>query len=62
MKNVKTIALALVIALGTTVASAQNKKINIEKSKINWVGKKVTGQHSGTISFESGTLVFEKKL
>jgi polyisoprenoid-binding protein YceI len=61
MKNVKTIALALVIALGTTVASAQNKKINIEKSKINWVGKKVTGQHSGTISFESGTLVFEKK-
>lgn len=60
MKNLKTIALALVIALGTISVSAQNKKINTEKSKINWVGKKVTGQHSGTISFQSGTLVFEK--
>lgn len=60
MKNLKTIALTLVVALATTIATAQNKKINTEKSIINWVGKKVTGQHSGTISFQSGTLVFEK--
>lgn len=61
MKNLKSVALALVIALGTTVASAQTKKLNVEKSKINWVGKKVTGEHSGTISFKSGYLVFDKK-
>lgn len=60
MKNLKTIALTLVIAVGTTVASAQNKKINVEKSSIEWTGKKVTGQHNGTIAFESGTLVFDK--
>jgi polyisoprenoid-binding protein YceI len=60
MKNFKTIALALLVAFGTTVATAQNKKINVEKSKINWVGKKLTGEHSGTINFKEGTLVFQK--
>jgi polyisoprenoid-binding protein YceI len=60
MKNLKTIAIALLVAFGTTVATAQNKKINVEKSKINWVGKKLTGEHSGTINFKEGTLVFQK--
>jgi polyisoprenoid-binding protein YceI len=59
MKNLKTIALALLVAFGTTIASAQIKKINVEKSKINWVGKKVTGEHSGTVNFKEGTLVFK---
>ncbi len=61
MKNLKTIALALLVAAGTVTATAQNKKINVEKSKITWVGKKVTGQHDGTINFSSGTLVFDGK-
>ena len=61
MRNLKTIALALLVAFGTTVATAQNKKINVEKSKINWVGKKLTGEHSGTINFKEGTLVFKGK-
>ena len=61
MKNLETIAFALLVVLGTTTTIAQNKKINVEKSKINWVGKKVTGQHSGTINFADGTLVFKKK-
>lgn len=59
MKNFKTIALALVVAFGTFTATAQNKKINVQASTITWVGKKVTGQHNGNISFNSGTLVFE---
>ena len=60
MKNLKTIALALLVTFGTTVATtAQNKKINIEKSQIKWVGKKVTGQHEGTINFQDATLEFK---
>ena len=59
MKNLKTIAVALLVVAGTTAAIAQNKKINVDKSKINWVGKKVTGQHTGTINFADGTLVFK---
>ena len=61
MKNLKTIAFALLVVLGTTATMAQNKKVNVEKSNINWVGKKVTGQHSGTIKLADGTLVFKKK-
>jgi polyisoprenoid-binding protein YceI len=59
MKNLKTIAIALVVALGTTIATAQSKKINVEKSTINWNAKKVTGEHSGTVNFKDGNLVFK---
>jgi polyisoprenoid-binding protein YceI len=61
MKNLKTIAFALLVAFGTTVATAQNKKINVEKSKINWVAKKVTGEHSGIVNFQEGVLIFKNK-
>lgn len=61
MRNLKSIAFALV-ALATFTVSAQTKKINVSKSTINWVGKKVTGEHSGTINFKEGNLVFNKGL
>lgn len=60
MKNLKTIAIALLVAVGSFSANAQEKKIDVAKSKINWVGKKITGQHSGTLAFQSGTLIFKK--
>lgn len=61
MRNLKSITLALV-ALATFTVNAQTKKINVSKSTINWVGKKVTGEHSGTINFKEGNLVFNKGL
>ena len=61
MKNLKTIAIAALVVLSTTLTTAQNKKIDVKKSSIAWVGKKVTGQHNGTINFLSGTLVFKGK-
>lgn len=60
MKSLKTIAIALLITVSTSVL-AQQKKINTTTSTITWVGKKVTGQHSGTINVKDGTLVFKKK-
>jgi len=60
MRNLKTIAIALVVALTTLTAAAQDKKINTSKSNIKWVGKKVTGEHSGTINFKDGVLNFKK--
>ena len=59
MKNLKTIAIALLVAVSFS-ANAQEKKINVQKSNISWVGKKVTGQHSGNIAFQDGTLIFKK--
>lgn len=59
MTNFKTIALAFLAFSLTTVATAQNKKIDAAKSNITWVGKKVTGSHEGNIKFKEGTLNFK---
>ncbi|WP_310379866.1 YceI family protein [Flavobacterium sp.] len=61
MKNLKAIAIALVVVLTTASVTAQNKKVDTSKSSINWVGKKVTGQHNGTINIKDGDLVFKGK-
>lgn len=52
------VALILFVSFGL---NAQNKKIDTSKSTILWVGKKITGQHNGTLDFKSGTLVFDGK-
>ena len=61
MRNLKTIAVALVALVSFTV-NAQTKKINTAKSGIVWTGKKVTGSHTGTIALQSGALVFKGKV
>ena len=61
MKNLRTIAIALLVAFGTTVTTAQSKKINVEKSTITWNAKKVTGEHSGTVNFQDGALIFKSE-
>ena len=61
MKNLKTIAIALLVAFSTVTVSAQGKKIDVSKSSINWLAKKVTGQHSGTVNFNAGALIFKGK-
>ena len=61
MKNLKKIAIAFLLVLGTIVSNAQTKKIDASKSKITWLGKKVTGQHGGTINIKEGNLVFAGK-
>jgi polyisoprenoid-binding protein YceI len=60
MKNLKTIAIALFVAV-STIATAQTKKVDASKSAIHWVGKKVTGQHEGTVNIQSGSLIFKGK-
>jgi len=59
MKNLKSIALALVVVLSTVAATAQTKNINTTTSTIEWIGKKVTGQHNGTVNFKDGALIFK---
>ena len=59
MKNLKTLALVAFVALTTTLVSAQGKNVDVTKSTIKWVGKKVTGQHDGTVNLKSGALFFK---
>ncbi|PXY02758.1 lipid-binding protein [Marinifilum breve] len=50
------VALAFVFTLSAS-ADGGNKKLNSEKSKVEWLGKKVTGEHSGTIKVSEGSLM-----
>ncbi len=51
----RTLAFVAICTLSFT-AFAGKKPIDVKKSNIAWVGKKVTGKHNGTISFKSGNV------
>ncbi|MEN2401533.1 YceI family protein [Flavobacterium sp. MC2016-06] len=61
MKNLKTIAIALFVSAASISVNAQTKKIDVKASTIKWVGKKVTGEHSGTVNFKDGAVVLKGK-
>ncbi|MFC5044551.1 YceI family protein [Aquimarina hainanensis] len=59
MKNkLRTLTLILAISI-TSISFAQKKTINTTESSIIWTGKKVTGSHTGTLSFSKGFLQFK---
>jgi len=61
MKNLKTIAIALFVTAASISVNAQTKTIDVKSSTIKWVGKKVTGEHSGTVNFKDGAVIFKGK-
>lgn len=60
-KQVVLIALS-VVAIGFSAFTGKEKKsvmsVNVPESKVVWLGKKVTGEHTGTINIASGDLEF----
>ena len=57
MKNpMKIIVLLLAATAFVAFKNPILKKIDVKESKITWVGKKVTGQHNGTINLKEGYL------
>lgn len=53
----KKILMTLTVALMAISLSAQTYVIDTEASTLKWTGKKVTGQHEGTINLLSGTML-----
>lgn len=45
-----------------SVRKLVNYKVNAEQSKLTWLAKKVTGEHSGTINVTSGSLTLDNKV
>ena len=45
-----------VIALAFSVFGINAQKVNIEKSKVEWIGEKIGGQHNGEIQLKSGEI------
>lgn len=64
MKLVRSPFLSLILGSGlciTTSALAAPQKVALDTnaSQLTWVGKKVTGQHHGTLQVKSGEAIFE---
>lgn len=59
LKKISTVA-AIAVALVASNVSAQTFKADASKSSVEWLAKKITGQHSGDVKLTSGSLVLEK--
>lgn len=62
-KQILLIALS-VVAIAISSFTGKEKKttlsVNVAESKVVWLGKKVTGEHTGTIGIAQGNLEFNK--
>jgi polyisoprenoid-binding protein YceI len=67
MKKLLFAVFALIVITSFTVTDNGKKakttafKVDTSKSKIIWTGKKVTGEHTGTVNLSSGNLVLDGK-
>ncbi|HEU4788560.1 MAG TPA: YceI family protein [Flavobacterium sp.] len=61
MRNLKSFSIVLLILFSFNQGISQTSKIDVSKSIIKWEGKKITGQHEGTINFKDGYLIFKDK-
>lgn len=56
MKTLKSLAVVVLALSLTTSVFAGSQKVDTSKSSVKWLGKKVTGEHFGSISIKEGTL------
>jgi len=54
--------LASLMMVSIAQAKPTTYKVDAAASKVTWLGKKVTGQHDGTIAVKSGEVTFDGKL
>jgi len=63
MKNQILLSALAIVAIAFSAFTEKKKTstlgVNTVESKVTWVGKKVTGEHSGTISIAQGDLKFD---
>jgi polyisoprenoid-binding protein YceI len=59
IKNLALVVLAVFAMSFTEKLIDGNHEINATDSKVEWVGKKVTGQHNGTVAIKSGELIIK---
>ncbi|TLU99468.1 YceI family protein [Dyadobacter luticola] len=64
MKSVKLFVASLAVALFVSSNVSADKKVttlkvNPAKSELTWVGKKVTGEHTGKIALKEGNIIMD---
>lgn len=63
-RSIFTIALAVLTvngALATEPVTKVKKEVKAEESTVTWKAYKVTGSHTGTVTLESGALMFDEE-
>jgi len=56
MKTIKSLGIFVLALTLTTSVFAGSQKVDAAKSSVKWLGKKVTGEHFGTIGVKEGSL------
>jgi polyisoprenoid-binding protein YceI len=56
----KLFSLSVLVLLVVFAVNAQDLKVNVLKSELNWTGKKVTGEHHGKINLKEGIVTLKK--
>lgn len=63
IKNLFTVAIAGLITISAMADNGkkapQTLKVDTKASSFNWIGKKITGEHNGTINIQNGNLAVE---
>ncbi|MBM2815964.1 MAG: lipid-binding protein [Ignavibacteria bacterium] len=54
-----TMILLIFLVFNSQAGITQSFKIDLKKSKINWIGEKITGKHLGGINIKSGDLALD---
>ena len=62
MKKKILLSVALFLVAGLFVNAQTTYKADLTNSKITWVGKKITGEHNGTIALASGEFIVDKDM
>lgn len=60
MKTIKSLAVFVMALTLTSAVYAEKQSFDTSKSTVKWLGKKVTGEHTGTIEIKEGFLDVEK--
>lgn len=58
----KNLVLVIIIALSSTVMFAQKVDVNSSESSVEWLGKKIGGQHMGAIEIKSGSFEIKDEM
>lgn len=59
MKRLFSTATALFLSIALFAGGNEEYKVKKEMSSLDWIGKKVTGSHNGTISIKDGMVMVE---
>ena len=53
-------AIVFLIVFLSSLSANDTLQVDLDNSQINWVGRKVTGEHTGTLNLSNGWVVMDK--